>query len=380
MNKEITLLLPTTGEPLLLYCWFENFKKYQHLISNVFVAVDTMGKLNPMEYIFIQNYLKRQFSKIPNLRYHYNSAIGQHGLNINTLFENYEPDIKENVLLMEEDDLILNKKLLENEINDYFNEEYDIIGVGRGSCTPYLCQIIGDFIRSRKDLYVNSSMISRDDNYYNFWPTLFLTKKKNLLNSSRIFNSYYWPKESVLKIGNTENILTEECNGDTFVKFSIELYENPEIKKIKLLRNTYHSRLEDNIMIPDIINSSVDFHIGSLSGILSNKLWIPINNKRDESSFIEYMRVIKDKEDSYHEIVNIYKRCCLLKCMLNSIKNPQDFEFYKTYESNINLILDIFETENNMTELFKKHNIECIKNSVVGIHHDSIFTKIYEQS
>lgn len=377
MSKEITLLLPTTGEPLLLYCWFENFKKYQHLISNIFVAVDTMGKLNPMEYIFIQNYLKRQFSKVPNLRYHYNPSIGQHGLNINTLFDNYEADIKENILLMEEDDLILNKELLENEIKDYFDQQYDIIGVSRGSCTPYLCQIIGNYIRNRKDLYINTIMTENDNNY-NFWPTLFLTKKKNLLNSSRTFNSSCWPKDSVFKIGNTETVLSEECHGDTFVKFSTEMYENEQIKKIKLLSNTYHSRLEDNQIIPQIIDNSIDFHIGSLSGVLANKLWIPVQNEWHGHSFIEYMRAIKDRENSYHEIVNIYKRCCLLKCMLNSIKNPNDFEFYKTYEANINSILKTLEDENNMTELFGKFNMDCIKSSVVGEHHTAIFNKIYE--
>lgn len=374
MNKEITLLLPTTGEPLLLYCWFENYKKYQHLISNIFVAVDTMGKLNPMEFIFIQNYLKRQFSKIPNLRYHFNHALGQHGLNIDTLLSNYEPDIKENVLLMEEDDLILNADVLESEINQYFEKEYDIIGVGRGSCTPYLSQLIGNYIRNRKDLHIDTLM-SDDENYYNFWPTLFLTKKKNFLNSSRIFYSYSWSKNSILKLGNQEHFLTEDCNGDTFVKYSMELYQNLEVKKIKLLNNTYHSRIEDDRTIPSILDTSIDFHIGSLSGVLVNKFWNPLQNKSHEHSFIEYVRLIKDTEYGYHEIVDIYRRCCLLKHMLTSIKNPADFEFYQTYEKNITSMLNTFEKENDIKDLLSKIGIQASMNVDC---HKNVFAKIYE--
>lgn len=378
MSKEITLLLPTTGEPLLLYCWFQNFKKYQHLISNIFVAVDTMGRLNPMEFIFLQNYLKRQFSKVPNLRYHYNSAIGQHGLNIDTLFKNYEADIKENVLLMEEDDLIINTKLLENEVNNFFENQYNIIGVGRGSCHALIAKLVADYVKNKKDLVVETAL-GDHEHFYNLWPTLFLTKKKYFLNSSRTFESYSWLKDTVFKMGDSEHLLPEDCHGDTFVKFSTELYQNIEIKKVKLLSNTYHSLLEDNVIIPRIIDSSIDFHIGSLSGVLPNKLWVPLKDG-EYHSFVEYMRAIKDRENSHHEIVNVYRRCCLLRCMLTSIKNPQDFEFYKTYETNINLIIKTFEDENNMSELFDKFNVGSIKSCVIGENHTAIFNKIYEQS
>lgn len=377
MNREITLLLPSTGEPLLLYCFLQNFKKYQHLISNSFISVDTMGFLNEMEFIFIQNYLKRQFSKIPNLRYHYNSAIGQHGFNINSLLSTYEPDIKENILLMEEDDLILNVSKLEFEINDHFNEHYDITGVGRGACTPILSKMIGEYVKNRENLYVNTKF-EPHENYYNFWPTLFLTNKKHLLNSSRTFNSYQWHQGNTFKIGNKEWKLEETCHGDTFVKFSTELYENQEIKKIKLIHETYHSRIEDDTMISDIINTSVDFHVGSLSTLLMNKLWNPLITEWGENTYVGYMRRLKDKENGYHEIIEIYRRCCLLRQMLYSIKDPNDFEFYENYKKNINSIIGIFETENNISELLIKVGYK-LGSSVFNCH-KIVFDKVYEQS
>lgn len=374
MNREITLLLPTTGEPLLLYCFLQNFKKYQHLITNAFISVDTMGRLNEMEYIFIQNYLKRQFSKIPNLRYHYNFALTQHGFNINSLLSTYEADIKENVLLMEEDDLILNIDKLEFEINDYFENKYDIVGVGRGACTLNLAKMVGEFARNRSDLYINSKFESHE-NYFNFWPTLFLTKKENLTKSSRVFNSYQWNKGEVLKIGDKEWLLDETCHGDTFVKYSMELYENLKINKIKLIDNTYHSRVEDSRMIPNILDTSVDFHVGSLSGLLINKLWIPNIKEWHQHTFVGYMRHVKNQENGSNQIVDIYRRCCLLRQMLYSIKNPKDFEFYDSYEKNINFMIDTFEQENDMPEILNKFGVE---HSIISDCHKTVFDKVYE--
>lgn len=375
MNREITLLLPSTGEPLLLYCFLQNFKKYQHLISNSFISVDTMGFLNEMEFIFIQNYLKRQFSKVSNLRYHFNSAIGQHGFNINSLLSTYEPDIKENILLMEEDDLILNVNKLKFEIEDHFNENYDITGVGRGACTPTLSKLIGEYVKSRSNLYINTKFESHE-NYFNFWPTLFLTKKKHLLNSSRTFNSYQWHQGTIFKIGDKEWKIEETCHGDTFVKFSIELYENQEIKKVKLIYDTYHSRIEDDKLIPDIINTSVDFHVGSLSTLLINRFWNPLLTEWLENTFVGYMRRLKDKEHGRNEIVEIYRRCCLLRQMLYSIKDPNDFEFYKNYEKNINDTINIFEKENNIPEVLKQFGVESP--SLISNCHKIVFDKIYE--
>ena len=360
-NREISLLLPTTGEPLILHFWLENLKKYRYLVNNVFLSVDCMGKLNPMEFVFIKNYIQRQLTRHPAIRIHYNYLLGQHGYNINSLLTTYEPDIKENVLLMEEDNYILNPHLFEAEINEYFNDSYDIIGSPRGSCTPYLGEIIREYIYSKPDFYLNTKQRS-DEFTLNFWPTLLLTKKKYFLNSKRDFCSKVWEVGTRLKLGNTETLLTEVCNGDTLVPFSMELYQNPEIKRVKLLHEIYHSKLEDNEFIPQILDTSIDFHIGSLSTVLVNRLWKPFTGSWAKDSYIPYIRVIKDLPRGYTEIMETYRRLLLLQQMLYALKTPKEFEFFNNYEVNLDRMLTIYKTENDMQAVLDKFCIRSLTN------------------
>jgi len=362
-NREISLLLPTTGEPLILHFWLQNLKKYKHLVNNVFVAVDCMGKLNPMEFIFVENYLRRQLSRIPDLREHFNYCLGEHGRNIDSLFKNYEPDIKENVLLMEEDNFIINPQLLEKEINSYFDDNYDVIGCPRGSCTPYLGEIIREYVWTRPDLHLDTKL-RRDEITYNFWPTLLLTKKQHFLNSSRNFGSKTWESGSLLKLGESETVLREQCNGDTMVPFSIELYQKPEIKKVKLLDNVYHSRLEDNEFIPQIVDTSIDFHVGSLSGMLVNRLWKPFTGTWDTDSYVPYIRKIKNEPYARIEIMETYRRLLLLQQMLYTLKDPKEFEFFNNYEANLERIINIYETENDMPAILDSFCIAALKGGI----------------
>jgi len=362
-NREISLLLPTTGEPLILHFWLQNLKKYKHLVNNVFVAVDCMGKLNPMEFIFVENYLRRQLSRIPDLREHFNYCLGEHGRNIDSLFKNYEPDIKENVLLMEEDNLIINPQLLEKEINSYFDDNYDVIGCPRGSCTPYLGEIIREYVWTRPDLHLDTKL-RRDEITYNFWPTLLLTKKQHFLNSSRNFGSKTWESGSLMKLGESETVLREQCNGDTLVAFSMELYQKPEIKKVKLLDNVYHSRLEDNEFIPQIVDTSIDFHVGSLSGMLVNRLWKPFTGTWATNSFVPYIREIKNEPYARIEIMETYRRLLLLQQMLYALKDPKEFEFFNNYESNLERIINIYKTENDMPAILDSFCIAALKGGI----------------
>lgn len=355
-NREISLLLPATGEPLIMQFWLQNYSKYSHLVNNTYIAVDCMGKLNPMEFLFIKNYLGRQFGKY-SIRDHYNYALGQHGHNIDSLLTRFEPDIKENILLMEEDDYVLNPALLEIEIKEYFDENYDVLGCPRGSCTPYMAELIRQYVYSKSDFYLNTKL-RKDEYTLNFWPTLLLTKKKHFFNSSRNFCAKSWPVGTTLKLGDSETVLTEDCNGDTMVGFSMELYQNPEVKRVKMLHELYHSKLEDNEFIPQILDTSLDFHVGSLSSMLSNRLWKPTDGVWDEnSSYVAYMRHVQQFDYGYREIVEMYRRLLLLRQMLYALKKPEEFEFFGNYEGRLDEIIGIFEAENDMQAMLDKFGI-----------------------
>ena len=377
-ERKITLLLPATGEPLIMYCWLTNLQKYSHIFDNIFISVDCMGKLNRMDFIFIQNYLTRLYRKFPNVRDNFEYLVAQHGLNIDLMLNRYEPDIQENVLLMEEDDFIINPHLLLEHVNDFFDNNYDVLGVTRGSATPYFLDSLRPLVRSRPGLQIDTKL-PEYDSALSFWPTMFLTKKKFLIKSSREFYSKTWPSGSVITIGDKQVVLDRECNGDTFVSYTYELYNNPELKKVKLLSNTpenindhhvyrtYHSSLHDNQLLESVLDTSVDFHVGSLSTFLSNRFWKPFSGKYGEHDYIPSMRRQKTLEPTNCnnlEIVEPYRRCLLMREMLHAIKDPKDFEFYEIYEDNLNRTIEIYETENDMPSILKAYNIHALTDKV----------------
>jgi len=387
-DKKISLLLPATGEPLLMYCWMTNLQKYSHHFDNIFVSVDCMGRLNRMEFIFIQNYLTRLYRKFPNLRDNAEYLVAQHGLNIDLLLNKYEPDIRDNVLLMEEDDFIINPQFVTEHINDYFNNGYDVLGVGRGSATPYLLDSLFPLVKRRPNLQIDTTL-SSNDTAISFWPTFFLTRKNLLTKSSREFHSKTWPSGSVIKIGDEQLVLDRECSGDTFVSYAYELYGNPDVKKVRLLSNTpqevwvpehaypvghyyrtFHSSLHDNELLDMVIPTSMDFHVGSLSTFISNKFWKPFKGTYEEHSYMKAMYAQKANENNNCNnlaIVEPYRRCLLMREMLNSIKTPKDFEFYDIYQENLNRTINTYETENDMVSILKAYGINGLHDGKIDV-------------
>lgn len=378
MNKEITLLLPTTGDPLVMYCFFKNLKKYKHLISNVFVSIDFMGLLNPTEFSLMEIYYSKFFDKqvlFDKLKYTFPIAIGQHGININNLLSNYEQEFKENVLLMEDDDLILNLDKFEFEINNFFDQNYDVAGVGRLSCTGPIGELLNDYIKNRNDLYLDTTL-KPGEYYYNFWPTLFLTKTKYLLNSSRIFAFHGWVNS--FKLGDKEWPIEngKMWLGDTFVKLSTEIYGNPEVKKIKIFSDIYRTDIHDGTYIPNIIDRSIDFHIGGLSEVLQYKLWIV--SEDNNQNIINRIRNIKTSNNNRY-ITEQYKKWCVVQQMLYCIKDSSDFQFYENYKKNIIFVVEVFKNEFNMDEILNE-TLRIQSNyepSILENQYKSVFNKIY---
>jgi hypothetical protein len=341
-----------------------------------------------MEFIFIQNYLTRLYRKFPNLRDNSEYLVAQHGLNIDLLLNKYEPDIRDNVLLMEEDDFIINPQFVTEHINDYLNNGYDVLGVGRGSATPYLLDSLFPLVKRRPNLQIDTTL-SANDTAISFWPTFFLTRKNLLTKSSREFHSKTWPAGSVIKIGDEQLVLDRECSGDTFVSYAYELYGNPDVKKVRLLSNTpqevwvpehaypvghyyrtYHSSLHDNELLDKVMPTSMDFHVGSLSTFISNKFWKPFKGTYEEHSYMKAMYAQKANENNNCNnlaIVEPYRRCLLMREMLNSIKNPKDFEFYDIYQENLNRTINTYETENDMVSILKAYGINGLHDGKIDV-------------
>jgi len=383
-DKKLTLLLPTTGEPLVLYCWLQNMQKYSHLVDNMFASIDMMGRVDPMECIFVQNYLIRLFRRFPNLRYSFDRQISQHGLNIKKMLEMYEPDINDDILLMEEDDFILNSTLLEGHIKYYFENNIDVCAVARGSATPYMLESLCPMVSNRKDLEIEDGSDCNDNNIC-FWPTLFLSKKKHFLNSSKDFISYNWNKGDEIKIGEETLVLDRECHGDTFVKFTFELYNNPDVKKIKVIKNpyeengsgnvtlnTYHSGLHDNQFIDQVLEQSVNFHVGSLSTFMSNKLWKPWPKEHYIHSYVR----VTERGAVDSEVIELYRRCLLMYEMLKTIEDPNDFEFYGMYKDNLERLIEYFEKEKDVIKLVKDTNITGLEDGKLGV---DLYSKVCER-
>jgi hypothetical protein len=376
-NREISLILPSTGDPLILHYWLENLKTYRHLVSNVFISIDTMGKLDPMEYLFIENYLRRQISRHPGIRESINFLLHQHGHNINNLLEKFGPDLKENILVMEEDDYILNPDQLKLAIDTHFDENYDVTGYSRGCCSEFITQKTQEVVNSRNDLFVYRP--NRELNAeFNFWPTLLLLRKDLLMKSSRDFGARTWYKGETIKFWDKEYTLTEDAAGDTLVSFSLELYNNPSVKRMHMLGNVYHSRMEDSYTIPPILSTSINFHVGSLSTVLANRFWKP-HASLDHHGYIQFLRDLKKDEQSAsyrHTLVEYYRRLSLLQQMLYSLKTPKNFEFFANYEKNIFETLELIEADHDLDKIFPTFGIAVIANGFDVSVYSQVFKKM----
>lgn len=375
--KEISLILPSSSDPLITDLWLLNLETYKSLFTDFTISFDFLGEYFDDEIDILKVYYN-ELASDKNFHCSFNSHSYEHGLNLrNILTDNYNT-LQDHIFFAEEDDLILNPHLLTHEIETYFKNDISVLGVARGSCTQELNKKIEEYITNQTDV----SIIKDEDNSrheFNFWPCLFLIPKRILqkyLNEEKIFCSKSWDKNEPVYIGNKKYTFNDSQCGDTFVNFSMKLFGDRDIKSIRYVSKTYHSLIEDHLYcIPkyikeyntrSILDDSIDFHIGSLSCIMRFKMWKPIvgNEVNMRVRIDEFMRFINndvtDETVKYQMCIEFYRRFYILHKFFKLYINPSKFKYYKNYNDSFNLLFYWFINDYKLPDKFSKFN--CIYN------------------
>ncbi len=391
--KKITLILPSSTDPLVTHLWLLNFESYKHLFSDYIIYFDFMGEYDEVEVDTIMKYYHK-LSKEKNFILSHNPRYGQHGNVLhNIITDNYDK-IQDYVFFSEEDDLILNPNLLSQAIDYYFNNNISVFGAPRGSCTYELFNAEEDFMSNQARISVIRNNNRKE---FNFWPCLFLIGKQNLnkhLVDPDIFCSNNWEKNTQLQLGDKKYTFAEQQCGDTFVKFSVNLFNDPDIKSILYLTNIYHSMIEDYLYcLPDYINErntnyalddSIDFHIGSLSCMMRFKMWksVIINEPNMRVRIEEFAKYINenlhDEESKYQTSIEYYRRFYILYEFFKRYVNPNTFEFYKNYNDSFNLIFNWFKYDYNFVDLFSTHDSIYTKQNVIKEVYTNVSSKLFK--
>lgn len=347
IDNKTSLLIPSCGDPLSLYIWFENYKKYKNLIDDLYISVDFLATYD-LQRLFkekeiINDYLKRFFEN-QEVNFKINNCVGEHGKNIKQILTSFENNIKENVIISEEDCYIINCELFEKIKNLYLNENYDILA------TPLNCVLNDSLfnrffesgIRSRTDLFIKNKCSYP----ISFWTTYFFIKKRHLYNSSMHFEAKCYNVGDVIEIGTKKYNVTEDFSLDTFRQFSFEQYNNPDVKKIYIndtqVSNLYKKCMHDYVNL----NNFMDFHFNGCSVFSSNCFWI-----KDIYSKSNYLSRIKNNPN-FHSLLDWYKTIKVYYKFLLLIDNTK-FEFYENYKNNLENILYIIENDHNIIQRMK---------------------------
>lgn len=238
------VFLPSPGDPyVLLHClsYIDNWiNEIDKLYININSAIDpkliekTIVKLNhpKMDITYVDHSL-------------------DHGGSLNYMLERCSED---NILLIEDDSIIFKKGIVDRYFRVLENNEADVIGSPRGSCTNW----IWETARERYNLDYSGF----GDKGPNLWPCFLYTKRQTLLDTDRNFCARRWSKGDSL-MGQT--VPGDEA-GDTFVNTSIQFRE----KGLRIMEiPQYHCGPDDFAYVMGRLNMFDGqcgyLHFGSLS-------------------------------------------------------------------------------------------------------------------
>lgn len=353
-DKKFSVIFPTAGDPLVLYMWFKNFKKYRHLTDRCFVGVDFCNSLednDPAELVFMVEYL-REFLKENEIEdFTIRKCVSQHGLNIELLLEKFKDKISDNVLIAEEDDYVSAVHLLERNIEHYFNDDIDVMGPPiYMPYVPYIGELYKKAIDDKKMVIENPKY----DTAFSYWPATFLIKKRHLYNSTMSFGASRYNKDESLKIYNNKYVFQADATFDTFIKFAFELMDNPDVKKITHINEFHRCYLSDPVLFSvggvseRSIHDVLDFHVGGTAAFIYNRFW---NDGLYESgSYYSRLKQIQDRDKVYMHIVDYYRTVFVMYNFLVSMRDGSKFPYYANYKKNMEKIIDLYETEYNVKE------------------------------
>lgn len=255
------VLLPTPGDPFLLRFWLNCFKWWHQHVDRIYIGLNT-PLTGP-----VRTYMEDLILDTPKASLIGYTQTTDHGIVVKDLLEVCEEDM---IMLVEDDCYIWDGFPIGQAFSLIESGAKDIIGSKRGSCGFEILEA------ARNKFGISYEGIG--DQGPNFWPNLFFSKRKTLLNTDRNFRARMWKAgETIEWLGHT---CKEDQAGDTFVNTSLQLRCQFPENRIGYLPQ-YHGNttdLEDRERGVGIFDGRAPWiHVGSLSSGVSGILRDPHN-------------------------------------------------------------------------------------------------------
>lgn len=342
-----TNLSISVSDPLLMYIRVLSYRtRLKDVFDNTIIGVSgCQGDCNYDHVKIIKDFFYSLQSNTDNLKVDFfENDQGNHGLNIGTVVSSNWNNIKDTILLMEDDDFIINDELLVEYLKRIKNRELDFVGGTRGCCSN------ADFINFEKQIIRDDNLLESFEGDFqpHFWPTHFMIHK-SLLNSDDVFANHVYKAGTEIDFRGRKYKFEYDTVGDTMVYFCVNMWNR--VKKgidhklytlgtpeyVDKFNYNFHSGLLPNWLkleeYPEkIALKALQFHIGSASCL--RRFWINDIDILNEEMFRQIDQFINNKGDT-NGIIEIYRRYYLYKIIFNIVKNDSEFSTFKNgYEYN----------------------------------------------
>lgn len=341
---DLSLILPTCGDPLVLYIWFQNYKKIQHLIDDIVISVDFnahvkngSSEIDPVKikhrneeynsFIKFHTNLFREYN-VKNYIFTYGS---QHGINLRHLLLKFKSELNPNILIMEEDDYIVNIKSFTDQLKCFMDMEYDIIA-------PKLSLSVSQswdtfFINALKSMHIDID--NYDDKPFSYWPTNFIIKKDHIFSTDLHFEAKTYYKYDKFQINNQTYIIENDFSLDTFRHFTFQTLMNTHIRKILLKNSSLRGNLSEACIV-DNISEYMDYHLSGTSTFFANRFWEDSYNENGPYALTEYNT--RNIDNISIPLIDYYRTAKILYSILLQFDNS-NFIFYDNYKRNIEIFI-----------------------------------------
>ena len=369
-NKNSTQLLVSAADPLLMHVRIKNHKRIlSNIFNNLFIGVAFGSRVRePAEVAEIVNYFNELRGDDKSIEFIYPLMDTQnHGMMIAYLVDTFYDRCADNILFMEDDDFILNSRLLEKHICALNEGIYDFVGDPRGCVSNFdLVELETKYMREDHVLTEHDSVCSYQFGHY--WPTHFLIKKKHVRKDD-IFRAHLFEAGETIFYRGRFIKLDKECHSDTFVKFSIDMMsrinkgfqfnlydcklDNDESQAtyffhMGMIEQKPYVTFDDSIY--DKIKDYYIFHIGSASCL--NRFHVVVEDDLLQSEmFVETVERINTGDLS--TVSQIYRRYHVYKAIFEAVKDDPEIKvFRERYLHNFD-IADKFYRDINITGLME---------------------------
>lgn len=316
--------LPSPGDPFLLLYWLSFYQRVWHYdVDHLYILFNS-----PVEPSVV-DWVRKNVSLAPHVTFLYEPNYTDHGPAITKMLNLSDHS---HVLLIEDDTFVFGYGYIDKLFKAVEKGFVDMVGSQRHCTTTEIYKAavakFGDKFGSEAD----------GDWGVGFWPTMFITSRKNLLETDQNFAAKAWKEGEYIEP--LDLYVSGDTASDTFVWASIQLHaKGLTFEKI----SSCHGRAEDidhYIKSQNIFDGRCSYvHIGSLSSGLSGFLLtadgVPLSDRVNGAR-----RALPDYGKTEDEKMELERRVqwwmrALSYCRSANLITPQVEEFAREYEGAI---------------------------------------------